>query len=82
VSTYFTTYDSVRDWHLVPGWLDGREVLAGFRDPRDSRPGYFVELTLVDGCVAAIRDFRYVPYVARDACIALANVGDAARTST
>jgi hypothetical protein len=29
----------------------------------------FVELTLVGGRVAAIRDFRYVPYIAREAVI-------------
>jgi RNA polymerase sigma-70 factor, ECF subfamily len=69
VSTYFTNYDSVSDWHLVPGWLDGREVLAVFRNPRDARPGYFMELTLVDGRVAAIRDFRYVPYIAHEAAL-------------
>jgi hypothetical protein len=69
VSNYFTNYDKVRDRHLVPGWLDGREVLAVFRDPRDARPGYFMELALVDGQVASIRDFRYVPYIARDAAI-------------
>jgi RNA polymerase sigma-70 factor (ECF subfamily) len=69
VSNYFTNYDKVRDWYVVPGWLDGREVLAVFRDPRDARPGYFMELGLVDGQAASIRDFRYVPYIARDAAI-------------
>ena len=39
----------------------------GFRGPRAARPGYFMELTLVDGQVASIRDFRYVSYIARDA---------------
>jgi RNA polymerase sigma factor (sigma-70 family) len=67
VAAYFTNYDRVRDWHLVPGWLDGREVIAVSRDPRDAQPGYFIDLTLVDTRVAAIRDFRYVPYIARDA---------------
>jgi ABC-type uncharacterized transport system ATPase subunit len=67
VSNYFTNYDSISDWQIVPGWLDGREILAVLRDPRDARPGYFVELTLVDDCVAAIRDFRYAPYIAREA---------------
>lgn len=73
VSTYFTNYDGISGWHLVPGWLDGREVLAVFRDPQDARPRYFVELTLVDGRVATIRDFRYVPYIAREAVIDLAH---------
>jgi len=72
VSNYFRNYDSASDWHLIPGWLDGREVLAVFRDPRDAQPGYFVGLTLVEGRVAAIRDFRYVPYIGREAVIQLA----------
>jgi RNA polymerase sigma factor (sigma-70 family) len=70
VSGYFTNYDKVRDWHLVPGWLDGREVLAVFRNPRDAHPGYFIELPLIDGQVTAIRDFRFVPYIAVDAVFA------------
>jgi RNA polymerase sigma-70 factor (ECF subfamily) len=50
-------------------------VLAAFRNPRDERPAYFVELTMVDGHVAAIRDFRYVPYIAAEAAIDLAEAG-------
>jgi RNA polymerase sigma factor (sigma-70 family) len=68
VNTYFTNYDSVTDWHLVPGWLDSREVLAVLREPRAARPAYFIELRLVgDGRVAVIRDFRHVPYIAYEA---------------
>jgi RNA polymerase sigma factor (sigma-70 family) len=68
VSTYFTNYDSVTDWHLVPGWLESREVLAVLRDPRAARPAYFIELRFVDDDrVAAIRDFRYVPYIVHEA---------------
>jgi RNA polymerase sigma factor (sigma-70 family) len=72
VGEYFTNYARARDWHLVPGWLDGREVLAVFRDPHHTRPSYFVELTLGDGGIARIRDFRFAPYVAREATIELA----------
>ena len=72
VSHYFTNYDKVQDWHLVPGWLVGREVLAVFRNPEDARPGYFIELSLRGDQVATIRDFRYVPYVGREAEIVLA----------
>ncbi len=71
-SSYFGNYDSVTDWSLVPAWVDGREMLAVFRDPGDPRPGYFIELTLVDERIAAIRDFRYVPHIARDASVELA----------
>ena len=69
VSHYFTNYDKVHGWRLAPGWLDGRQVLAVFRNPGDTRPGYFIELDLADDRVAAIRDFRYVPYIGREAAI-------------
>ena len=70
VSTYFTNYDSVTDWHFVPGWLDGREVLAVLREPRAARPAYFIDLRLADdGRVMTIRDFRHVPYIANEADI-------------
>jgi RNA polymerase sigma-70 factor (ECF subfamily) len=67
VGVYFTNYDQVSDWRLLPAWLDGVEVLAVFRKPGDEHPGYFIELTAIDGRIAVIRDFRYVPYVAREA---------------
>jgi RNA polymerase sigma factor (sigma-70 family) len=70
-TTYLGNYHGTSDWHLVPVWLDGREVLAVFRDPRDAHPGYFIELTITDGRVAAIHDFRYVPYIAKEAAIEL-----------
>jgi len=72
VGGYLTNYASLSDWRLVPAWLGDREVLAVFRDPQDDRPGYFVELSFVDGEVTAIRDFRYVPYIAAEAAIELA----------
>jgi RNA polymerase sigma factor (sigma-70 family) len=67
VSSYFTNYSSVPNWHLVPAWIDGREVIAVFRDRNQPRPDYFVELTWKDGAIAVIKDFRYVPYIAIDA---------------
>lgn len=67
VSTYFTNYDKLGGWRLVPGWLDGAEVLAVLLDPRDAHPGSFIQVTFADDRVAAIRDFRYVPYIAREA---------------
>ena len=67
VSGYFTNYGATADWHVVPAWLEGREVLAVFRDPQDTRPGYFIDLAIVDGRIERIRDFRYVEYIGRDA---------------
>ena len=69
VGHYFHNYDRIHDWHLVPGWLDGREVQAVFRNLGDARPGYFMEITFAGDRVAGIRDFRYVPYIGREAAI-------------
>jgi len=71
VVEYFTNYDAVSDWHLVPARLDGREVIAVFRAAGDTRPGYFIELGLAAERIVSIRDFRYVPYIAREATIEL-----------
>jgi RNA polymerase sigma factor (sigma-70 family) len=71
VGGYFTNYGTIADWYLVPARLDGREIIAVLHDPGDTRAAYFVELTLVADRVAAIRDFRYVPYIANEAAIEL-----------
>jgi RNA polymerase sigma-70 factor (ECF subfamily) len=72
VSGYVSNYAANARWRLAPAWLDGREVLAGFRDLLDAQPSYFIELTISNGLVTRIRDFRYVPYIAQDAAIELA----------
>jgi RNA polymerase sigma factor (sigma-70 family) len=74
VDEYFTKYAGVPDWHLVPGWLDGREVLAAFRGPGETRPASLVELTVVGERIAAIRDFFFVPYVVREAAFEFPSV--------
>jgi len=71
VGDYLTNYERVHDWALVPAWLEGREVIAVFRQPGDARPAYFIELTLENGKVRFIRDYRYVPYVLQDAELVL-----------
>jgi len=72
VGAYMTNYERLHDWHLVPAWLEGREVIAVFRAPGDARPGYFIELTVQNGAVRVIRDYRYVPYVMQEAAVELA----------
>jgi RNA polymerase sigma factor (sigma-70 family) len=69
VGTYFSNYERLRGWHVVPGWLDGREVLAVMADAQATRASYFIELAWTDGRVSLIRDFRYVPYIAQEAAI-------------
>ncbi len=72
VGDYLTNYDRYRDWRLAPAWLEGREVIAVFRAPGDTRPGYFIELDFEQGKIRRVRDFRYVPYIMQDAVAVLA----------
>src|SRR4051812_19035979 len=72
VSTYFTNYDRVDDWHLVPAWLGSVEVIAVYRAEGDPRPSYFVELTTRDGFIVQIKDYRYVPYILAEAELSIA----------
>jgi len=65
-ATYFTNYHGVQGWHLVPAWFDGREALAVQLGADDGRPGYIIVLGWCDGHVQTIRDYRYVPYIARE----------------
>lgn len=64
---YTHNYDRHHDWYLRPAWLDGREVIAVYQDSESATPTYFVALEIDGGRVTAIRDFRYVPYIATDA---------------
>lgn len=66
---YFTNYDRLGGWCMVPGWLDGREVLAVFREPGSTRPAYFIEVRIVNDRVAAIQDFYFVTYILQEADI-------------
>ena len=64
VSRYFGNYAKVRDWHLVPGLVEGRPAVLVF-DPAASGAGpkYFMLLNWQAGKVATIRDFRHAAYV-------------------
>jgi RNA polymerase sigma factor (sigma-70 family) len=69
VGDYTWNYDRIGDWHLVPAWLEGREVLAVTRAAGEAEIAYFVELEFRGGKVVLIRDFRYVPYIMQEAVI-------------
>jgi hypothetical protein len=69
VSPYFTHYAASEGWRLAPAWLEGHEVLAAFQTPEGTRPAYFIVVSLAGGSIAAVRDYRHVPYIARDASL-------------
>lgn len=66
VGRYFTNYGKIEGWRAVPGWLDGRQALA-IIEGAATTPRYFVDVQTVGDRVTSIRDFRHVPYIARDA---------------
>jgi RNA polymerase sigma factor (sigma-70 family) len=66
VGVYFTNYARMTGWHLVPGLLDGREVIA-VHEGSAPRPSYYIELQWRDGRIAQIKDLHHVRYVAAEA---------------
>jgi RNA polymerase sigma-70 factor, ECF subfamily len=71
VGNYFSNYDQLDDWYLVPALLDGRQVIAVYRTAGEERAAYFIELEVSESLIRNIRDFRYVPYVAQEADVRL-----------
>jgi RNA polymerase sigma-70 factor (ECF subfamily) len=68
VSRYFGNYSKVRDWHLVPGTVEGQPAILVFDpDAPSSKPKYFMLLHWDGDRVATIRDFRHAPYVTEGA---------------
>ena len=72
VSRYFGNYSIARDWHLVPGSVEGRPAILVFDpDATGAGPKYFMLLNWQADKVADIRDFRHAPYVIEGAEISL-----------
>ena len=65
VGAYFARYQQ-EAVQLAIVALDGALALAAY-PPGHTAPAYFIQLDFADGQVAAIRDFRYVPYIAAEA---------------
>jgi RNA polymerase sigma-70 factor, ECF subfamily len=68
VGEYFHRYDQVDDWHLALGTVEHRPAVLVYK-PREpsSQPAYFVLLAWDGAQISHIRDYRYAPYVLRDA---------------
>ena len=67
VSSYFSSYAALPGWRLVPGFVDGHEVILVYREAGDAEPSSFIELSLTGRQVRFIRDFWFVPYILTDA---------------
>ena len=68
VGEYFHRYDQADDWRLVLGTVERRmAILVHNAHEPSSRPAYFMLIAWEAGRVAYIRDYRYAPYVMRDA---------------
>jgi SnoaL-like domain len=72
VGRFFTIYDKFEGLWLAPAWLEGREVIAVFKDRADPKPSYMMWLEWRDGRISFIHDYRYVRYVVADAELKLA----------
>lgn len=66
VQGYFARYASEPEARLAPGEVDGRPALL-YSPRAGAAPTYFILLEWAGDRVATIRDFRYVPYIAREA---------------
>jgi RNA polymerase sigma-70 factor (ECF subfamily) len=62
---YFTNYSRLSwNWKLELAWVDGVESVVHFREVDGGwTPHAVVQLTLVDGRVALVRDYVHVPYL-------------------
>jgi RNA polymerase sigma-70 factor (ECF subfamily) len=71
VGEYFHRYGLGDDWRLSLGAVENRPAILVY-DPRhgSSQPIYFMLLAWDGAQVSLIRDYRYVPYVIRDAAVA------------
>ncbi len=72
VGLFFTSYAEIDGVWLAPAWLEGREVIAVFKDRADPNPSYIMWLEWRDSRISFIRDYRYVRYVTADAELMLA----------
>ncbi|HEY1959682.1 MAG TPA: sigma-70 family RNA polymerase sigma factor [Polyangiaceae bacterium] len=67
VGLYFTNYEKA-NVSLRVVRVDGRVALGAY-EASASEPSYFILVEIEGGRVTRIRDFRYVPYIAKEASI-------------
>jgi RNA polymerase sigma-70 factor, ECF subfamily len=77
VGEYFHRYAEVDDWQLALGVVEQRPAILVY-DPREQspQPVYFMLLAWEGAQVSMIRDYRYAPYVLREADVLKMEDGD------
>jgi len=77
VGEYFHRYAQSDDWQLALGTVEQRSAILVY-DPRvqSSQPVYFMLLAWDGAQVSMIRDYRYAPYVLREAHVVGIEEGD------
>jgi len=63
----YAKYLETEEIRAEAGFVDGVPAIAMFTPASSRQPAYFVLLETDGGRVSLIRDFRYVPYIVRDA---------------
>lgn len=66
---YFHNYRKLYDWHFAPGIVENHPAILVF-DPEpelQTRPKYFLLLTIENDQIINIRDYRYARHVTEDA---------------
>lgn len=75
VRQYFDRYSAIPSFRAGIGTVDGRLALLCSASPDSPAPEYFIFLEWEGDRVAAIRDFKYVPYIALDAEVRVLSAG-------
>lgn len=63
----YAKYLETEEIRAEAGLVDGVPAIAMFSPPSSPQPAYFVLLETDAGRISLVRDFRYVPYIAKDA---------------
>ena len=67
VGQYFHNYSKRGDWHLSPGFVEGRPAVLASEPHAKEEYVYFIFVTWRDGRISTIQDYRYARHVMTDA---------------
>ena len=71
ISRYFSNYSDNADWHMRPGFVEGRPAILVFETNDPYTVAYCVLVNWDGRSISRIRDFRYARYVTEGAVFTL-----------